>query len=444
MLADLVIVAVLADLLSTSAKRYAALYRQASDRLLHRSRGRTRASCPRSPRRRRPDADRGGPDPRCRRGRVGAGPAPSPLAQATMRRAQLLAAIRPRGSTRRGRRDCGPPRIHEIGLGAGLEQSRRSAGVPVDVRLDPAKLPPGLLEGRARDRCLSDRPGGDRQRGAPQSRRPNIWIDGDVIDGQIRLIVGDNGVGLDQSARGRGLGLDGMQERAGHPARVGWMSSHGRVRDGHPAASTAHRRPRCGPPDRDADSGNGPGGLMDLPNIRRGPGADDGTSGMSKCRSDPRAAGPPEGPPPHPCRSRRGPPPGSRGPPAGPRRGKRLRGRRRSGRPGGRLRSGGARLALTSCCSTSRFLMATVSRCCRALRSRHRRLRIVVLTMHSDPETVRQALAAGATGYLVKGAHSSELLEAIRAVTRGERYLHSSVTGRNRRRLDALAPDPAR
>ena len=56
-------------------------------------------------------------------------------------------------------------------------------------------------------------------------------------------------------------------------------------------------------------------------------------------------------------------------------------------------------------------------------------LRIVVLTMHSDPETVRQALAAGATGYLVKGAQSSELLEAIRAVTRGERYLHSSVTG---------------
>lgn len=65
----------------------------------------------------------------------------------------------------------------------------------------------------------------------------------------------------------------------------------------------------------------------------------------------------------------------------------------------------------------------------RALRTRHDELRIVILTMHSDPETVRQALAAGATGYLVKGAQSSELLEAIRAVTRGERYLHSSVTG---------------
>lgn len=65
----------------------------------------------------------------------------------------------------------------------------------------------------------------------------------------------------------------------------------------------------------------------------------------------------------------------------------------------------------------------------RLLRERQPALRIVVLTMHSDPETVRQALAAGAAGYLIKGAQSRELVEAIRAVARGERYLHSSVTG---------------
>jgi DNA-binding NarL/FixJ family response regulator len=65
----------------------------------------------------------------------------------------------------------------------------------------------------------------------------------------------------------------------------------------------------------------------------------------------------------------------------------------------------------------------------RTLRARHPQLRIVVLTMHADAETVRQALAAGAAGYLVKGAQSRELIEAIRAVARGERYLHSSVTG---------------
>ena len=48
--------------------------------------------------------------------------------------------------------------------------------------------------------------------------------------------------------------------------------------------------------------------------------------------------------------------------------------------------------------------------------------------MDRGSETVRQALVAGASGYLVKGATSSELVEAIRAVGRGDRYLHSSVT----------------
>lgn len=61
--------------------------------------------------------------------------------------------------------------------------------------------------------------------------------------------------------------------------------------------------------------------------------------------------------------------------------------------------------------------------------ARWHRVRVVVLTMHRDAETVRQALRAGAAGYVVKGAHTSELVEAIRAVARGERYLHSSVAG---------------
>ena len=64
----------------------------------------------------------------------------------------------------------------------------------------------------------------------------------------------------------------------------------------------------------------------------------------------------------------------------------------------------------------------------RSLLSQQPSLRVVVLTMHRDAETVRQALLAGARGYVVKGAHADELVEAVRAVMRGERYLHSSVT----------------
>jgi DNA-binding NarL/FixJ family response regulator len=65
----------------------------------------------------------------------------------------------------------------------------------------------------------------------------------------------------------------------------------------------------------------------------------------------------------------------------------------------------------------------------RALRARHPDLRMVVLTMERGSETVRQALSAGASGYVVKGARSRDLFDAIRAVWRGERYLHSSITG---------------
>ncbi len=55
--------------------------------------------------------------------------------------------------------------------------------------------------------------------------------------------------------------------------------------------------------------------------------------------------------------------------------------------------------------------------------------RALAVTMHSDGETVRQAFLAGAAGYLVKGASRAELLAAIRAVARGERYIHSAVAG---------------
>ena len=64
----------------------------------------------------------------------------------------------------------------------------------------------------------------------------------------------------------------------------------------------------------------------------------------------------------------------------------------------------------------------------RSMLVRRPSLRILILSMHRDAETVRQALFAGASGYVVKGARSAELIEAIRAVVRGERYLHSAIT----------------
>jgi len=48
-----------------------------------------------------------------------------------------------------------------------------------------------------------------------------------------------------------------------------------------------------------------------------------------------------------------------------------------------------------------------------------RETRVLVLTMHDDPAYLRSALAAGASGYLLKRAVDSELIAAIRAVHRG-------------------------
>jgi len=49
--------------------------------------------------------------------------------------------------------------------------------------------------------------------------------------------------------------------------------------------------------------------------------------------------------------------------------------------------------------------------------------RIVVLTMHEDPAYVRSALAAGASGFLVKSAADSALIAAIHAVERGRHFI---------------------
>jgi two-component system response regulator NreC len=45
--------------------------------------------------------------------------------------------------------------------------------------------------------------------------------------------------------------------------------------------------------------------------------------------------------------------------------------------------------------------------------------RVLVLTMHDDPAYLRSALAAGASGYLLKRAVDAELIAAVRAVHRG-------------------------
>jgi DNA-binding NarL/FixJ family response regulator len=54
-------------------------------------------------------------------------------------------------------------------------------------------------------------------------------------------------------------------------------------------------------------------------------------------------------------------------------------------------------------------------------------VRVLILTMHDNEEYLRQVLAAGASGYVLKRAAASELVAAIRAVHRGEAALSPAV-----------------
>lgn len=73
--------------------------------------------------------------------------------------------------------------------------------------------------------------------------------------------------------------------------------------------------------------------------------------------------------------------------------------------------------------------------------------RIIVLSMHASSEYVFEAFRAGARGYLVKESAGREVVEAIREVCRGRRYVSPRIAGGViedyvRARADAGAKSP--
>jgi two-component system response regulator NreC len=52
---------------------------------------------------------------------------------------------------------------------------------------------------------------------------------------------------------------------------------------------------------------------------------------------------------------------------------------------------------------------------------------LVVLTMQNDPAYAREALQAGAAGYVLKEAADSELVKAVREAARGHTYLQPAL-----------------
>jgi two-component system response regulator NreC len=57
-------------------------------------------------------------------------------------------------------------------------------------------------------------------------------------------------------------------------------------------------------------------------------------------------------------------------------------------------------------------------------------MRILVLSMQDDPRYVRAAFEAGASGYVLKEAADTEVVDAVRTVASGERYVHPALGAR--------------
>jgi len=66
----------------------------------------------------------------------------------------------------------------------------------------------------------------------------------------------------------------------------------------------------------------------------------------------------------------------------------------------------------------------------RQIRSKKRRLKIIILSTNFDEPCCLQAIQNGADGYVVKNTNASELIEAIRQVLRGKQYFSSLVSKR--------------
>lgn len=65
----------------------------------------------------------------------------------------------------------------------------------------------------------------------------------------------------------------------------------------------------------------------------------------------------------------------------------------------------------------------------RLIKDENPNIKIVVLTVHDDEYYLRRALRCGADGFVPKKAADTDLLSAIRATRKGEKFIHSSLSG---------------
>ena len=63
----------------------------------------------------------------------------------------------------------------------------------------------------------------------------------------------------------------------------------------------------------------------------------------------------------------------------------------------------------------------------RRIKMQYLQIKVLILTMHRSDDYFFEVIKAGASGYILKGAKASELIEAIRVVSRGETFLYPTM-----------------
>jgi two-component system, NarL family, response regulator DevR len=71
----------------------------------------------------------------------------------------------------------------------------------------------------------------------------------------------------------------------------------------------------------------------------------------------------------------------------------------------------------------------------REIRARRPETRVLMLTSYADDETLFASIMAGASGYVLKQVHGTDLVRAIRAVGQGQSLLDPVITGKVLERL---------
>ncbi len=67
--------------------------------------------------------------------------------------------------------------------------------------------------------------------------------------------------------------------------------------------------------------------------------------------------------------------------------------------------------------------------CAKIVKAKYPKIKIIMLSMHADHETIQNAIKIGIDGYLPKDTGKEELEEAIATVYNGERYFNAAITG---------------